>query len=130
LDHPKAQESQRHLVLSQDTCIVLELHFSSSPGHPLAFDGVEIPFARFVSNTIDRKDRRLLSLRILLVDASTDVFVLLGEYQEGDEWLPVPSLVDFQTGSNIVDLCDGKGVIRFKLPCCILDSMHHTVNYR
>jgi hypothetical protein len=124
------QESERHLVLSRDTFIVLELDFSPAPGH-LAFDALEIPFARFFNHTIDRKGRRLLSFRILLVDASTGVFVRLGEYQEGeDEWLSAPSLVDFQADHNIVDLCDGKAVVRFKLPCCTLDPMDHTVHYR
>jgi hypothetical protein len=125
------QESQRHLVLSRDTFIVLELDFSSSPGHPLAFDALEIPFARFFNHTIDRKGRRLLTLQILLVDASTGVYVRPGEYQEGeDEWLSAPSLVEFQAEHNIVDLYDGKAVVRFKPPCCFLDSMHHIVNYR
>ena len=76
------------------------------------------------------KDRRLLSLRILLVDAVTCMFMRADERNQEDEWSSGLSLVDFQAEKNIIDLHNGKAIVRFRLPCSFLDSMHRTGRYK
>jgi hypothetical protein len=130
LDDPKGRDSQRNIVLSRDTFVVLEFNFTPGPGHSLAFDALEIPANRFVSYAVDRKGQQPLPLRILLMDAITGMYVRASEWdrEEEDERTLASSLVDFQAEHNIIDLRDGKAAVRFRLPCCI--SMHRTVSYR
>jgi len=125
-------EDETRIILSRDTSLVLELNFTSSPGHPLGFDALEIPLTHSVNDIADRKGPQLLSLQILLMDALTSIFVPVERwYQEKDDNKNVsPSLVDFQAEQNIVYLRDGKAIVRFRLPCCLLDSMHRTGLYR
>ena len=125
-------EGQRHIVLSQDTFLVLELDFPLGPGDSLIFDALEIPLTRSVKYAADQQSRRLLSLRILLVDAATDMLMQIDEEipEEEDGSTSASSLVDFQAESNIFDLHDGKAIVCFKLPCCFLDSTHRTGRYR
>ena len=123
-------EDQRHIVLSWDTSLLLELDFTPGPSHPLFFDALEIPFTQSVKYTMNPKDRRLLSLRILLVDAVTCMFMRVDERNQEDEWTSGLSLVDFQAEKNIIDLHNGKAIVRFRLPCCFLDAMHRTGRYK
>jgi len=125
-------EDQRRIVLSRDTSIVLELNFTPSPGHPLAFDALEIPRTCSVNHVIDRNNLHLLSLQVLLVDALTSIWERIdGWRKEKDNERGVsPSLVDFRAEQNIIHLYNGKAVVRFTLPCCFLDSMHRTGLYR
>jgi len=128
----KEQDSQRRFVLSQDTPVVLELNFTPGPSHSPAFDALEIPLTRSVKHSIDPQGRRLLLFRVLLVDVITNMFVQIGEWDQDktDEQVFAPSLVDFQAEHNIIDLCDGKAIVYFTLPCCFLDSTHRTGHYR
>jgi len=121
-------EDQRLIVLSWDTFLLLELDFTPGPGRPLFFDALEIPFTQSVKYTVDPKDRRLLSLRILLMDAVTGMFSRVDERNQAET--SGPSLVDFQAEKNIIDLRDGKAIVRFRLPCCFLDYTHRTGRYR
>ena len=108
--------------------MVLELDFTPSPSHSLIFDALEVPLTRSVKYSVDSRGRRLLSLQIILVDAVTETF-MRGQGKEGDQAVAL-SLVDFQTEHNIIDLRDGGVTVRFKLPCCFLDSRHRTGCYR
>ena len=117
-------EDQRHIVLSRDTSLLLELEFNTGPSHVLFFDALEIPFTQSVRYAVKQNDRRLLSLRILLVDALTGMFMRV------DEWPSEPLLVDFQAEENIIDLRNGKAIVRFTLPCCFLGPIHRTGRYR
>lgn len=120
-----------HVVLSRDTSVLLELDFTPGPGHPLSFDALKIPFTQSVKYVVEQNDRRLLSLRILLVDAVTGMFMRVDEWnQEEVEWNSEPSLVDFQAEQNIIDLRNGKAIVRFRLPCCLLGPMYRTGRYR
>ena len=126
----RQQEDARHIVLSQDTSVVLELDFTPDSARELPFDALKIPFTRSVNRPGDEKGRKPLSFEILLVDVLTDTFVPV------DEWVRVyggntsPSPVDFQAEKSIIDLRDGKAVICFKIPCCLLDSMTRTGSFR
>jgi len=128
--NPEEQQDQTHVVLSQDTSLVLELSFKPGPDHTLAFDALEIPHTHFISRTFDGKPQRLLSLQIVLVDAVTDVYIQARAQDQQHEETILPLLVKFETEYNIIDLQDGKAIVRFKLPCCLLDSMHRTGRYR
>ena len=121
-------EDQRHIVLSWDTSLLLELDFTPGPSDPLFFDALEIPFTQSVMCSVKQKDWRLLSLRILLVDAVTGMFRRVDERDQ--EWPSEPSLVDFQADQNIIDIRNGKVIVRFRLPCCFLDPLHRTGRYR
>lgn len=111
---------------------MLALNFNPGPNLSLVFDALEIPLTRSVRHPADPKGRRLLSLRILLVDAVTETFVRFGKWDHAkvDEHTLAPSLVDFQAKSNIIDLRDGKAIMRFTLPCCFLDATHRTGHYK
>ena len=128
----KEPDSQRHFVLSQDTLVVLEFNFTPGPSQSLDFDALEIPLTRSVKGFIDPQGRQLLLLRVLLVDAVTNTFVQVGEWDQEkvDEQMLAPSLVDFQAKHNIVDLCDGKAIVHFTLPCCFLGPTYRTGHYR
>lgn len=132
LDDSKELGSPRNFVLSQDTFVCLELNFSPGPGRSLIFDSLEVPFTHSIKYAVDRRGRRTLSLHILLVDAATDMFARVGERYQGkvDDQSLALSLVDFQADHNIIDLRDGKCIVHFTLPCCILDSTHRTGQYR
>ena len=124
-------EDERRIVLSPDTSLVLKLNFTPSPGRPLAFDALEIPYTRSVKYVIAQNGPRPLSLQILLMDALTNVLVQMnGGDQEKQNESFSPSLVDFRGKQNIIPLRDRKVVVRFTLPCCFLDSMHRTGLYR
>ena len=125
-------EGQRHIVLCRDASLVLELDFTPGPSHTVPFDAVEIPFTRSVKYPVAQNDRTLLSLRILLVDAATVIFMRDDEWnqEQEEEWTSASSLVDFQAEKNIFELCDGKAIVRFRIPCRILDSMRRTGRYR
>jgi hypothetical protein len=125
-------DSGRRFVLSRDTVVVLVLNFNPGPNLSSAFDALEIPLTRSVRCTADPKGRRLLSLRILLVDAVTETFVRVckWDHTKVDDHTLAGSLVDFQAEHNIIDLRDGKAIMRFMLPCCFLDAMHRTGHYR
>jgi hypothetical protein len=105
------------------------MNFAPVPGYPLVFDGIEIPSTRSVGCIVDRKARRLLLLRILLMDAQTNTLLRVGEWDQNKQYLEL-SLVDFQAKHNVIDLHDRKATVRFRLPCCFLDSMGRTVRYR
>ena len=126
------RDSGRHFVLSRDAVIVLALNFNAGPDLPLAFDALDIPLTRSVRYAADPKGRRLLSLRILLVDAVTEMFVRVDKwgYTKVDENTLAPSLVDFQADHNIIELQNGRAITRFTLPCCFLDATHRTGHYR
>ena len=126
------REDQRHIVLSRDTSFVLELSLKPGPGHCLAFDALEIPGTQSTNPTVLREERPLLSLQILLVDAATDMSmqVRAQDQQREEGEIVVPSLVEFQTECNIIDPRYEEAIIRFKLPCCFLGSMHRTGRYR
>jgi len=126
------QEDQRHIVLSQDTSLVLELCLKPGPDHCLAFDALEIPGTHPTNPTFIRKGQPLLSLQILLVDAATDIYmrVRARDQQREDGEIVVPSLVEYQAERKIIDLRYEEAIVRFKLPCCFLDSMHRTGRYR
>jgi hypothetical protein len=124
-------EDQKRVVLSRDTSLLLELDFTPGSSHTLSFDALEIPFTQSVKYTVDQHDRRLLSLRILLMDVVTGMFMQVDQRnQVEDESTSEPSLVDFQAEQNIIDLRGGKAIVRFRLPCCFLDSIHRTGRYR
>lgn len=124
-------EDQRRIVLSWATSLLLELDFTPGPSDPLFFDALEIPFTRSVMRSVKQKDRLLLSLRILLVDAVTAMFMRVDKPDEDeDEWPSESSLVDFQAEQNTIDIRNGKAIVRFRLPCCFLDPMHRTGRYR
>lgn len=124
-------EDQRRIVLSWDTSLLPELDFTPGPSDPLFFDALEIPFTQSVMCFVKRTDWRLLSLRILLVDAVTGMFMRVDEQdQDEDGWRSEPSLVDFQAKQNIIDIHNGKAIVRFRLPCCFLDPLHRTGRYR
>jgi len=130
------QEDQWRVVLSPDTSVVLELDFTPGPDYVLAFDALKIPMSNSVKYAGDRRGRQLLSLQVLLMDTLTDMFRPVGEWgdecdqEKVDEKNESPPLVDFQSEHSIIDLHHGKAVVRFKLPCCFLDSMHRTGCYR
>ena len=132
MDDSKGHDSRRHFVLSRATMVALELNFAPGPSRCLAFDALEIPVTRSVNHIADPGGRRLLSLRILLVDAVTEMFVQerKSDQEKEEEYTTIPSLVDFQAEHNINDLRDGKAIVRFTLPCCFLDSAHRTGHYR
>ena len=126
----RQQEDPRHIVLSRDTSVVLELDFAPDSGRELPFDALKIPFTRSVNHPGDQTGRKPLSFEILLVDVLADTFVPVDEWvqrYDGDTW---PSPVDFQAEEGIIDLRDGKAAIRFKIPCCLLDSMARTGSFR
>ena len=124
-------EDQRRIVLSWATSLRLKLDFTPGPSDPLFFDALEIPFTRSVLCSVKQKDRLLLSLRILLLDAVTGMFMRVHERDQGEDGGPSePSLVDFQAEHNIIDIRNGKAIVRFKLPCCFLGPMHRTGRYR
>lgn len=125
-------EDQRRIVLSRDTSLILKLNFTPTPGHPLAFDALVIPRTRSVKHDLDRNNPHLLSLKILVVDALTSTLVQVDgwDQEEKDEKSVSPSLVDFQADQNIIHLRDGNAMVRFTLPCCLLDSSHRTGLYR
>jgi len=128
---PEELEDGRRIVLSRDTSLVLELNFTPSPGHPLAFDALEIPHTRSVKYVIAQNGPHPLSLQILLMDALTNALMQMdGGDQENENESISPSLVDFRAEQNIIHLRDGKAVVRFTLPCCFLDSIHRTGLYR
>ena len=132
LGSSKEQDIKRNFVLSSDTLLVLELDFTPSPSHSLIFDALEVPLTRSVKCSVNSRGRRLLSLQIILVDAMTETFVRVGRQdrdEKGGHKVEL-SLVDFQAEHNIIDLRDGKVNVRFKLPCCLLDSRHRTGRYR
>ena len=128
LGSSKEQDTQRHFVLSSDTLVVLELDFTPSPSHSLIFDALKVPLTRSVKCSVESRGRRLLSLQIILVDATIETFVR-GQSKEGDQAVAL-SPVDFQAEHNIIDLRDGGVTVRFKLPCCFLDSKNRTGCYR
>jgi hypothetical protein len=125
-------EDQRRIVVSQGTSLVLKLNFTPSPGHPLAFDALEIPLTRSVKYAAGRKNPRILSLQILLVDALASIFVPPHGWDQDqvDEENSPLSLVDFKAEKDIIYLRAGKATVRFTLPCCLLDSIHRTGLYR
>ena len=108
------------------------MNFNPGPNFPLAFDALDIPLTKSVRYAAEPKDRRLLSLRILLVDAVTEMFVRVDKWGHTrvDENTLAPSLVDFQADYNIIELHNGRAIMRFTLPCCFLDAMHRTGHYR
>ena len=116
----KEQDLQRRFVLSSDTVVTLALNFVP---HSLTFGALEVLPTRSLKWFVDSKDQWRLSLQIFLVDAATETFVRAGEQDQdkGDENMVAQSLVNFQFKRNIV---------RFKLPCCFLDSRHRTGCYR
>lgn len=124
------QKDPRHIVLSQDTSLVLEMDFTPGPDHDLAFNTLRIPFTRSVKYPGDPKGQLSPSFQILLVDTLTGMFVPIGRWAHEHDGDLSQSLVDFQAEESIIHLRDGKAVIRFKLPCCFLDSMHRTGCYR
>jgi hypothetical protein len=113
--------------------VVLSLYYNPAPGDPLDFEAVEIPFTPSVDYLVDPNGRRVLSLKILLMDARSDMLMRVGEWDQDNEdkqGFP-PSLVDFQAEQSIIDLSkEGKVTIRFRLPCCFLDSRGRAVLYR
>lgn len=119
LGSSKEQDIQRRFVLSSDTVVTLAFNFVP---HSLTFGALEVPPTRSVKWFVSR-DQRRLSLQILLVDAATETFVSANKQDQDkeDENMVTQSLVDFQFKRNI---------IRFKLPCCFLDSRHRTGCYR
>jgi hypothetical protein len=129
---PEAPEDQRRIVLSWDTSLVLELAFTPSSGHPLAFDALKIPLTRSVDHGVYRNHPYILSLQILLVDALTSIFMPANGWDQDkvDGENAPPSLVDFKAEQDIIYLRDGKATVRFTLPCCLLDSIHRTGLYR
>ena len=132
LGSSKEPDIQRHFVLSLDTFVVLALDFTPGSSHSLIFDALEVPTTRSVKCSVDPRGRRLLSLQIILVDTVTEAFVRGGKQdrdKESDHTVALP-LVDFQAEHNITDLRDGRVTVRFKLPCCFLDSKHRTGCYR
>lgn len=132
LGSSKEQDVQRHIVLSADTLVVLELDFTPSSSHSLIFDALKVPLTRSVKRSVDSRGRLLLSLQIILVDAVTERFVRARKQdrdKDGDQTVAL-SLVDLQAENNIIDLRDGGVTVRFKLPCCFLDSAHRTGCYR
>jgi hypothetical protein len=119
------QEDQRCIVLSQETSVVLELNFNPGPSiHPLKFDALEIPLTRSVNSAVDRNSRRLLVLRVLLVDAVNHrtLSAREGWYEGNEDDTSALSLVNFQAEHNIIDLHNGQASARFRPPCCFLDS--------
>jgi hypothetical protein len=123
LGSPSGQDVQRRFVLSSDTFIILELNFVPGSSHSLTFGALEVPPICSVKCSVDSRDQRCLSLQILLVDAVTETIMQAGmqdQDNDGDNAV-AQSLVDFQAEHNI---------IRFKLPCCFLDSRHRTGCYR
>jgi len=126
------QEDQRHIVLSQDTSFVLELSLKPGPDHLLAFDALETPGTHSTNPTFLREGQPLLSLQILPVDAATDIYmrVRARDQQREDGGIVVPSLVEYQAERKIIDLHYEEAIVRFKLPCCFLGSMHRTGRYR
>ncbi|SRR5258706_2393999 len=132
LSSSKEQDIKKNFVLSSDTLVVLELDFTPSPSHSLIFDAIEVPLTRSVKSSVYSRGRRILSLQISLVDAVNETFVRAGKQdqdKEGDQTISL-SLVDFQAENNIIDLRDGGVTVRFKLPCCFLDSRYRTGCYR
>ena len=117
------QEDPRHIVLSRDTSLVLELDFTPDSDRVLPFNALKIPFTRSVDHYGDQTGRQSLLFDILLIDALTDTFVPV------DEWVQ-ESHVDFEAEESIIDLRDGKAVIRFRIPCCFLDSINRSGSYR
>ena len=128
--HDSQQENPRHIVLSQDTSVVLELDFTPDSGPELPFDALKIPFTRSVNRPGHQRGRNPLSFEILLVDVLTDTFVPVDEWVQTYDGDTLPSPVDFQAEESIIDLRDGRAVIRFKIPCCLLDSMTRTGSFR
>ena len=126
----RQQEDLRHIVLSQHTSIVLELDFTPDSARELPFDALKIPFTYSVNRPGDPRRRKPLLFEILLVDVVTDMFVSIDEWVQKYDGNKSPSPVDFQAEEGIIDLRDGKAVIRFKIPCCLLDSMIHTGSFR
>ena len=121
-----------HSFRSPDTSVVLEFHFTPSPGRPLGLNALKIPPTRSVRSAADQERPPPLALRILLVDAVADMFdpVRKWDQEKEDEQTLAPCLVDFQAKDHIIDLRDAKAIVRFKLPCCFLDSTHRTGYYR
>ena len=126
----RQQEDPRHIVLSQDTSVVLELDFTPDSARELPFDALKIPFTRSVNHPGDQTGRNPLLFEVLLVDVLTDMFVPVNEWVQRYDGDTLPSPVDFQAEESIIDLRDGKAVIRFKIPCCLLDSMTRTGSFR
>ena len=124
------QEDPRHIVLSRDTSVVLEVDFTPDLARELPFDALKIPFTRSVNHPGDQTGRKPLLFEILLVNVLTDKFVPVDEWVRIYDGNTSPSPVDFQAQESIIDLRDGKAVIRFKIPCCLLDSMIRTGPFR
>ena len=122
----RQQEDPRHIVLSRDTSVVLELYFTPGSSRELPLDALKIPFTHSVNQPGDGTGRKPLSFEILLVDILTDTFVPVDEWVQEHDGNSLSSPVDFQAEESIIDLRDGKAVIRFKIPCCLLDSMTRT----
>jgi hypothetical protein len=129
---PEAPEDQRRIVLSRDTFVVLELAFTPSPGHPLAFDALKIPLINSIVYRGYSEGLRILSLQILLVDALTSIF------ESADEWdqdkvdgknAPL-SMVHFKAEQDIIRLRDRKAIVHFTFPYCPLDPIHCSGLYR
>ena len=126
----RQQEDPRHIVLSPDTFVVVELDFTPDSARELPFDALTIPFTRSVKRLGDETGRKPLSFEILLVDVLTDTSVPVDKWIRMYDGNTSPSPVDFQAEESIIDLRDGKAVVRFKIPYRLLDSMTRTGSFR
>jgi hypothetical protein len=120
---------QRCIVITRTTHLVLSLDLYSGVDRALPFDSIRIPVTRSVKHVMDPGHRRLLSLNILLEDASSGNLLKACEICQGggENWV---TFVDFHADQNIIDLEQGKICLRFTFPCSCLDTSGQVFRYR